>query len=89
VNEGYFIDEEGNRVEKPDDPESPFPILCGPWPNSNREAIRALCLACGDDVGISQKGLSYHLENPQLRPTLCRTCMMMFAVVLHTMVADD
>jgi hypothetical protein len=89
MSDGYFIDDAGTRVEKPDDPNSPFPILCGPWPNKNADAVRVLCLSCGADVGISPKGFSYHRENPDLRPTLCRACMILFAAVLRTMVTDD
>jgi hypothetical protein len=82
MSKGYFVDDRGNEIEVPDDPEEPFPIICGPWPNPNAEAIHILCVSCGADVGISPKGLSYHRENPALRPTLCRRCMYMLTALI-------
>ncbi len=80
LNLGKFQDTEGNVLKTEPGPDAAFPIRCGPWPNPHEHAIQRMCSICGDNVGLSPKGLAYHEARPELRPLCCGFC---FALLTH------
>jgi hypothetical protein len=79
MRDGKFFDlQNGAITDAAPDPEQPFPIRCGPWPNSNEGAIQRMCSSCGDSVGLSPQGIALHEAAPELRPLLCIHCCFLF-----------
>lgn len=78
----------GKQMETPE-PDTPFPILCGRWPNEHEEAIQRMCSSCADPVGISPRGLAYHDAKPEIRPLLCKPCFALLASLISKDKPDD